>query len=113
MKMSDGEVVEQFVKMMPPHVRALMAEPMRPLLAALIQRERARCVDTLKIGVMYHRHRLAGVEGQITASISVGAHAKAAELGTHRVAAQECVIAMETATKAVAMPPGSCSSCGA
>jgi hypothetical protein len=98
--------------MMPPHVRAVMAEPMRPLLGNLILRERARCAEMLRVGVAYHRSRLASVEGLIDAAALTGNTVEASKLGIQRIAIAETIKSMEVAVRAVGVPPGTCQKCG-
>jgi len=109
MKRTDAQVVEDYVKMMPPHVRAIMAEPLRPLLGALIQRERARCVDLLKAGVAFHKQRLRELEGAILGTIASNGNPEG--LARQRPIIEAAITTMRSAARAIAAPPGSCKTC--
>jgi hypothetical protein len=110
LKTSDAEVVEQYVGMMPLHVRAVMAEPLRPMFGALIQRERARCVDILRIIAGHLEAEVGQIENTITAAI--GAGAPVAELAVQRAAKIAQALAVANCAKTIAVPPGSCNRCG-
>lgn len=110
LKMTDAEVVEHCLEQMPLHVRAVLAAPLRPLLASLIARERARCVDVLNIGVKWHQMEVRRIEGAITAAIAAGQPAD--ELALQRTSAIAQVLAVANCAKAVSIAPGSCSRCG-
>jgi hypothetical protein len=109
MRKTDAEVVEEYLAFMPPHVRAVMAEPLRPLLGSLISRERARCVTVLQMAANYHKRRMEEIESTIAGQIAAGGPVDG--LGVQRIAAQECVRACLSAARAINVPPGGCEIC--
>lgn len=109
MRRTDAQVVEDYVRMMPPHIRALIAEPMRPLLGSIIQRERARCVELLKAGVAFHKRRLHELEQAILGTIASNGNANG--LAAQRAIIEEAISTMRGAARAVSAPPGSCRTC--
>lgn len=107
---TDDETVERFTNMIPEQLREHLAGPLRPLFKGLIEHERQRCVEVLKIGANYHRHRVNEISSAQIAAMALGQPVD--NLALERVGAEASVAAVQKAAQAVSVPPGSCVKCG-
>jgi hypothetical protein len=60
---TDAETIDRFINMIPEHLREHIANPISVLFRGLIEHERHRCVEVLKIGASYHRSRVNDIAG--------------------------------------------------